>query len=210
MLDVHPPEHGIHGVRDFAIHLMTITVGLLIALGLENAVEAMHHRHQRKEAEATLRQEIADNQGKLSRILESSKTTHDNMVRTLLFLQARRDGERGNPSGISFSFSETPLESTGWRTALATGAISYMEPADVRKFAGAYQEQQLFEEAEVRALEHIERLDTFIPQKPDPTKLNPKDLVDAIPDVRNVMADLSAMQDIGRGTLDTYAEVLKR
>lgn len=126
MLDVHPPEHGIHGVRDFAIHLMTITVGLLIALGLENAVEAMHHRHQRKEAEATLRQEIADNQGKLSRILESSKTTHDNMVRTLLFLQARRDGERGNPSGISFSFSETPLESTGWRTALATGAISYM------------------------------------------------------------------------------------
>jgi len=193
MLDIHPPEHGIHGVRDFAIHLVTITVGLLIALGLENAVEAMHHRHQRKEAEATLRQEIADNQRKLSRILESSKTTHDNMVRTLLFLQARRDGEPGNPSGISFSFSETPLESTGWRTALATSAVSYMEPADVRKFAGAYQEQQLFEEAEVRALEHIERLDTFVPQNPDPTKLNPKDLVDAIPDVRNVMADLSAM-----------------
>jgi hypothetical protein len=56
MLDVHPPERGIHGIRDFFIHLMTITVGLLIALGLENAVEAVHHRHQRKEAEVTLRQ----------------------------------------------------------------------------------------------------------------------------------------------------------
>jgi len=31
MLDVHAPEHGIHGVHDFLIHLLTITAGLLIA-----------------------------------------------------------------------------------------------------------------------------------------------------------------------------------
>lgn len=50
MLDVHAPEHPIGGPRDFLVHLLTITVGLLIALGLENSVEALHHRHQRKEA----------------------------------------------------------------------------------------------------------------------------------------------------------------
>jgi site-specific recombinase XerD len=93
---------------------------------------------------------------------------------------------------------------------MATGAISYMEPSEVQKFAGAYQEQQLFEEAEARALQHIERLHTYAAQNPDPTKLNPKDLVDAIPHVRNVIADLSTMQDLGRGTLETYTEALKR
>ena len=55
MLDVHAPEHGIHGVRDFFVHLLTISVGLLIAVGLEASVEALHHRSERKEAEATLR-----------------------------------------------------------------------------------------------------------------------------------------------------------
>ncbi len=40
--------------------------------------------------------------------------------------------------------------------------------------------------------------------------MNPKDLADAIPDVRNVIADISSMQDLGRGTLATYAEVLTK
>ena len=31
MLEVHPPEEKIPGVRDFLLHLFTITVGLLIA-----------------------------------------------------------------------------------------------------------------------------------------------------------------------------------
>jgi hypothetical protein len=210
VLDVHPPEHGIHGFRDFIVHLLTITVGLLIALGLENAVEALHHRHQRREAETTLRREIQDNRDKLVKILESSSGTRSNMVRALEYLQDRRDGRPGNASGITFAFSEGPLESTGWKTTLATGTVSFMKTSEVQKYAGAYQEQQLFEDAEGRALEHVERLDSYTQQSQDPSKLNPKDLVDAIPDVRNVISDLSAMQDLGRGTLAAYAEVLNK
>jgi hypothetical protein len=210
VLDVHPPEHGIHGVRDFFVHLLTITVGLLIALGLENAAEGMHHRHQRMEAQAILRQEVQDNQVKLARILQGTATTRGNMVRTLQYLDDRRDGKPGDATGISFAFSEGPLESTGWKTTLATGVVSFMEPAEVQKYAGAYQEQQLFEEAEERALEHIERLDSYLLQNPDPTKLDPRDLGDAISDVRNVITDLITMQDLGRGALASYAEVVKK
>lgn len=32
MLEVHPPHHSISGWRDFLLHLLTITIGLLIAL----------------------------------------------------------------------------------------------------------------------------------------------------------------------------------
>jgi hypothetical protein len=62
VLDVHPPEQEIHTMKDFFLHLLTITVGLLIALGLENAAEAFHHRHQREQAEQTIRQELRENQ----------------------------------------------------------------------------------------------------------------------------------------------------
>jgi hypothetical protein len=44
MLDVHPPHQAIHGWRDFFIHIATIVVGLLIAVALEQTVEACWRR----------------------------------------------------------------------------------------------------------------------------------------------------------------------
>jgi hypothetical protein len=46
MLDVHPPHEAAHTWKDFFIHIATIVVGLLIAIGLEQSVEYFHHRHQ--------------------------------------------------------------------------------------------------------------------------------------------------------------------
>ena len=49
MLDVHPPHAPTHTWRDFFIHIATIVVGLLIAVGLEQAVEAIHQHRERHE-----------------------------------------------------------------------------------------------------------------------------------------------------------------
>lgn len=49
MLDVHPPHHAVSGWRDFFVHIATIAVGLLIAVGIEQTVEAIHHHHQREQ-----------------------------------------------------------------------------------------------------------------------------------------------------------------
>lgn len=61
MLDIHPPHHAASTWRDFVIHIATITVGLFIALGLEQTVEALHHRHQRHLLEENLRDELRSN-----------------------------------------------------------------------------------------------------------------------------------------------------
>ena len=57
MLDVHPPHHTPNTWRDFFIHIATITVGLLIALGLEQTVEFIHHRHEGAELRENLHRE---------------------------------------------------------------------------------------------------------------------------------------------------------
>jgi hypothetical protein len=46
MLDVHAPHDSIHTWKGFLIHIATITTGLLIAIGLEQLVEHLHHRQQ--------------------------------------------------------------------------------------------------------------------------------------------------------------------
>ncbi len=61
MLDVHPPHTPTHTWRDFFIHIATITVGLLIAVSLEQTVEFFHHRHQRHLLEERLRTEAESN-----------------------------------------------------------------------------------------------------------------------------------------------------
>lgn len=58
MIDVHAPHGGIHTWRDFWIHLGTIALGLLIAIGLEQTVEYLHHLHQRHQLEADLKAEL--------------------------------------------------------------------------------------------------------------------------------------------------------
>lgn len=50
MLDVHSPHGAAHTWKDFWIHLGTISIGLLIAIGLEQSVEAIHRLHEIREA----------------------------------------------------------------------------------------------------------------------------------------------------------------
>ena len=56
-MDVHAPHEPLHTWRDFWIHLGTITIGLLIAISLEQSVEGLHHVHQRHQLEEDLRAE---------------------------------------------------------------------------------------------------------------------------------------------------------
>ena len=57
MLGVHLPHKLTHPWKDFFIYLATITVGLLTAVGLEQIIEHMHHRHQLAETREALRAE---------------------------------------------------------------------------------------------------------------------------------------------------------
>ena len=63
MLDVHAPHETIHTWQNFFIHIATIVVGLLIAVGLEQAVEFFHHRHQREQLDAALQKDGETNRG---------------------------------------------------------------------------------------------------------------------------------------------------
>jgi hypothetical protein len=70
MLDVHAPHQSVHTWKDFLIHIATITIGLLIAIALEQCVEAVHHTHQRQQLQHDLLQEARRNRDILTVDLE--------------------------------------------------------------------------------------------------------------------------------------------
>ena len=57
MLDVHPAHHAASTWRDFFIHIATIALGLLLAIGLEQTVEHFHNRHNIADTREALRHE---------------------------------------------------------------------------------------------------------------------------------------------------------
>jgi hypothetical protein len=207
MLDVHPPEHGIHGVRDFFLHLFTITVGLLIAIGLEQSVEAMHHRHQRKEAEMLIREEIRENRKAIQDGAAGLKTEISGMREVLQSLEAISDGHAGALSENELQFREGPMQDSAWRTASTTGTLSYMDYGEVEKFSQAYKEQDLLQTMEQSTLSDYLQLAPILHGTGG--AVDAARAKEALPYARNAMGHLSGMYFIGAGTLGAYEDALK-
>jgi hypothetical protein len=61
-MHIHKPK-PLHGWREVLREIGVIVVGIVIAVGLEQAVEFFHHRHQREQLEAALRRDGEANRG---------------------------------------------------------------------------------------------------------------------------------------------------
>jgi hypothetical protein len=110
MLDVHPPHEKMHGFKDFLLHLL-ITIGLLIALGLEGCVEHWKQRELEKDADTKVRQEIRDNAKEIASIHNADATEQANLVRIVDFMSARKKNQSYDVHQIRLDFALGDLKS---------------------------------------------------------------------------------------------------
>ena len=93
MLEVHPPHSSIHTWKDFLIHIATITIGLLIAIVLEQSVEVLHHRHQREQLEDQMRGVFETNLTRNERTFKQLKAQRAYLVELRTAINARLHGQ---------------------------------------------------------------------------------------------------------------------
>jgi len=172
MLDVHMP-HPTHTWKDFWIHLGTIAVGLLIAISLEQSVEALHRLHERHVLEDELRVEGEDNKTNA----EIDVAYYDARVRFLLGLRRDIDtmiatGGKANlpfhafqapPAGHGMSPGTTALNlnSTVWDTAKADGRLALLPDAVKKTFGVLYHHKAQWDEQQANVLGMSRRLTSF-------------------------------------------------
>lgn len=126
MLDVHPPHHAATTWRDFFIHIITIVLGLLIAISLEQTVEFFHHRHQLYESRAAIHTELEVNTRLLDEILASTQSTQKAMQRNAAILHAAGPNDKTPTSALEYTWSIPYPRSNAWQDAKASGAVNYM------------------------------------------------------------------------------------
>jgi hypothetical protein len=204
MLDVHAPEHRVGGARDFFVHLFTITCGLLIALALEAGAEAVHHRHQRMEAEGKIRQEIRTNEEALRKAYPTVLQERKGLQELWEMAEEVNAGKKPeNKLQVPLSFSEMEIPDAAWRTASSTGTLEYLPYDEVERFADAYREQELLQGMEQKTLEDY--LQLVPPQQLTLTKENAPHFLEG---TQRAMGHLNGIMAAGQGTMDSYKKAL--
>jgi hypothetical protein len=155
MLDVHPPHHAPSTWRDFFLHIVTITIGLLIALALEAGAEAIHHHHLVLEARENIRHELEQNRKDAAKDLVSIATDEASMkanlviVRTLLSDPKAFDGKT-----LRLDFDWSGGSQSAWISARDSGALLYMPTAEVQRYADVYDQQNIVNHEAVDLFTH--------------------------------------------------------
>jgi hypothetical protein len=151
MLDVHPPHKAIRGTGEFFLHLLTITIGLLIAVGIEAAVTRHEHTKLAHEAAQTMTAEIRrnlDNTRGALKLIEQQQAHMDANLAVLAKIQDDPKSSASQDAHIDASYGGVDFESTAWRTAQATQAVAYMPYDQAQKFSGIYDDVQVLQKAQ--------------------------------------------------------------
>jgi hypothetical protein len=142
MLDVHAPHHTVHSWKEFLVHIAAITIGLLIALGLEATVEWVHHRHQAERALELLKQEINRNRIALKNDVRSGDIGERNHRAALAVLHRVRSGTLRPNDRLVFVRRFDPLSSTAWKIVHESGAATYIPYELMARYGEIYESQQ--------------------------------------------------------------------
>lgn len=164
----HLPK-PLHGWREFAGEVGIIVLGVLIALGFEQVVEAAHQRQEGMQADDAIRNELGLNLGRL----QSRQAIHRCVVARIAEIQqlldaAASDPEVKTPSWIGRPQYWTFLNSR-WQAESQAGRAALIHPPRLSEYGIMYARMEnLLDEmgaeqtdwAKLRTLEHVGRLDS--------------------------------------------------
>jgi len=137
MLNIRAPSQVIGSWRDFFIHIATIVVSLLIAVGLEQGAEALHGWNELRETRRALAVERVNNQARLAEDETNWFAGYANLINDLLVLDyiKQHPGVKQTELPGDLRWVQQPFhwEHAVWDTALGRGVVRRMSIAEANE-----------------------------------------------------------------------------
>jgi len=206
MLDVHPPHHPTHTWRDFFIHIATIVLGLLIAIGLEQAVELLHHHHQLQKAREELRDELNANRRGAATQLDCVHQVQSELRANMALLLAHRATNQPLTAKLNFDWSFRRSRSAAWNTNKQSGALDLMPHPELAHYDYAFTVGQVVMDSSETWETEIEIAKAIATRSPDGT-LSPQDTAELITAISNTQGSLARTERLisfEQGALDDH------
>jgi hypothetical protein len=153
------------------VHLLAITIGLLIALGLESSVEWLHHRHLARDARENILQEIRANQQDVFRQLNALPAEEKRLDEILALVNDAQLGRSHKPVG-DFNWTSILLRDSAWNAASSTSAIAFMNYSEVKRYSQLYALQKIYGSLLERNLKERHEMHVFLERMNDQGKLS--------------------------------------
>jgi hypothetical protein len=197
MLDVHAPHETIGTWKAFFIHLATIVIGLLIAVGLEQTVEYFHHRQQVAEIRRSLAEERRTNEAIFTGACNEFRRYAPILLgslQTLTYLRTHPGAPPSQwPGRFSFYILTIRFQDSAWKTALQSAALEYMPRAEVRTYSDVYARLAEVGAESLAELHAVIRAKTFMLQMSEPSTINSEQSTQAYALVSDVVTNLYLM-----------------
>src|SRR5579862_1618558 len=194
-MEIHGPQGPTNSFKDFVIHIVIVTIGILIALGLEGVRETIYEHRTVREARENFHAEFHANRTNLDKELINDKKTLvqlDQIVTDLpkLRLNPSQLVQRVaalKPSGYFFSNSR-------WESALSTGALGHMSVDEVNRYAELNFLVRTYTSLENQALTDWANLEAFFSARPNP---NPAELDSGVEKLFIYRNDVRGLNQVG-------------
>ena len=132
-VDIHKPK-AVHSLREFLSEISVVVIGILIALLLEQGVEAWRLREKIDSGEASIRAEFSD-QLAYATIFLKLKPTLDMQVEKLEAAAVAGDhAEAARLASSVAPFEMRPWSVSAWDAAASEQIVSHIDPARRRNY----------------------------------------------------------------------------
>jgi hypothetical protein len=202
-------ERSKYTLKDYFFQLVTITAGVLIALGVDAVVERRANRALVEEARAMIAREIEDNRRELSGEIDGGTARTKGFEDALQFANAFLAGKQTAIKGLNLGASVPTLNSASWQTAERTGALRYMSYAEVRKYAEVYALQDIFVVQQRRLIEKV-IASLAIGGAGDPNRARRSDIEVFRTQLMAIMAEFVAEEVLAKQLREGYEKALTR
>jgi hypothetical protein len=180
MLDVHAPHQSAHTWKDFFIHIATIVIGLLIAIGLEQTVEHFHHKHQVAQVRESLNVERRFNVNRFGILTDEFHRFVPKLQTNLsVFIYLRRHPSAKPadwPGQLDWLGLNPGYLTAAWDTAQQSTILQYMPRSEVQRDADLYARLTALGQSMAAAQSALNEARRFAIQDPDPSHLSPAQL----------------------------------
>ena len=196
MIEIHPPHEDVHTWRQFFIHIAAITIGLLMAIGLEQTVVYFHHRHQLQEARRELADELESNRRVVGINLEATRKVMADLDADMALLRAVQTSpasQSPEPIGSKLVYGlgnfYWPKDGT-WQAVKQNGSLGLMAHDELHHYVYIYEDIAIIMEQMSELGARMELAGAIARRSPD-GNLTPRDIEELITATSEAQAKLA-------------------
>jgi hypothetical protein len=208
-MDVHPAHHAPRTWSEFFLQLVTITIGLFIALTLQAGVESLHHRHLVKEARENLRREIQINREHYAENVQTLEKNRRQLAHNIDQLRDLRGGKAIEKNALIWNWGWNGYIDASWKAARETGAVSYMSFDLINAYAELYLQQDYVNTQALAIFNDAPKTAAFLQIAKDPSALSPSDIQSMLIGLAESDIKLATLQNLMKPLDEMYTKAMK-